>query len=479
MDKLYGETRGLHGAISFGVEKAVRTELDRNFSKIRKLTRQLSVKLKKAKLTCSAEAQKPAPKNQDDQDPDHPEGEKDATAEPKAKSTGVVIVESAGALFSKPPVTEAGGEGKGKEVTPEIPLTEEEQLALAIKQSLKEVSGAGRTGSSLKIGESSKAAEDSSTGTFDTLHGTIKPIVSERSSQKILEEDTAHHDQFFAEDVADQPQSLPLPRDRVITSPEEAHKWKYSTRDIEPPFDPTVSGIPNQEAKLKFSGLIRPSNEVYSELPISSIKTISPRTLCQDAVHYAQFTVVRTDGLVYTFTDADFHNLCIYDLPLLCAFLSKRMEISNKYADSQSRLWHVMRAQVFFWSQKDFDIGYRLGQNKMYCSPPNNRPLWIKDIEPNTLVQEPEYGFVYEDKDGVKRFFNHLEGNKYMHKSLVFIYKILAREVKEGRLHRDLAEPIHRIIEAASKFRSLIFNMYTTLRNVGFDDFPNARIKQD
>ena len=133
MDKLYEETRGLQGAIVFGVEKAVRTELDRNFSTIRKLTRQLSIKLKKAKLTRSAEAQKPAPKNQDDQDPDHPEGEKHATAEPKAKSTGVVIVETAGALFSKPPVTEAGGKGKGKEVTPEIPLTEEEQLALAIK----------------------------------------------------------------------------------------------------------------------------------------------------------------------------------------------------------------------------------------------------------------------------------------------------------------------------------------------------------
>jgi hypothetical protein len=181
MDKLYGETRSLHGAICFGVEKVVCTELDRNFSTIRKLTRQLSVKLKKAKLTCSAEAQKPAPKNQDDQDPDHPEGEKDATVEPKAKSTGVVIVETAGALFSKPPVTEAGGKGKGKEVIPVIPLTEEEQLALAIKQSLKEVSGAGKTGLSPKVGESSKAAEDSSTGTFDTLLGTIKPIVSERT----------------------------------------------------------------------------------------------------------------------------------------------------------------------------------------------------------------------------------------------------------------------------------------------------------
>ena len=146
-------------------------------------------------------------------------------------------------------MTEAGGKGKGKEVIPEIPLTEEEQLALAIKQSLKEVSGAGRTGLSPKVGESSKAAEDSSTGTFDTLLGTIKPIVSERSTQKILEEDSAHQDQFMAEDeVDDQPQSLPLPRDRVVTTPEEAHKWKYSTRDIEPPFDPIVSGIPNQEA---------------------------------------------------------------------------------------------------------------------------------------------------------------------------------------------------------------------------------------
>ena len=86
-------------------------------------------------------------------------------------------------------------------------------------------------------------------GTFDTLLGTIKPIVSELSTQKILEEDPAHQhqDQFMAEDeVDDQPQCLPLPPDRVITTPEEAHKWKYSTRDIEPPFNPIVSGIPNQ-----------------------------------------------------------------------------------------------------------------------------------------------------------------------------------------------------------------------------------------
>ena len=69
----------------------------------------------------------------------------------------------------------------------------------------------------------------------------------------------------MAEDeVDDQPKSLPLPRDRVLTTPEEAHKWKYSTRDIDPPFNPIVSGIPNQEAKLRFSGLMRLINEVYS-----------------------------------------------------------------------------------------------------------------------------------------------------------------------------------------------------------------------
>src|SRR5581483_10990077 len=198
----------------------------------------------------------------------------------------------------------------------------------------------------------------------------------------------------------------------------------------------------------------------------------------QQEVKYAQFSILRKDGVIYTFTDADFHNLCVNDLPFLFRYMAKLMEQSNKYADSQSRLWAVMRAQIVYWSQKDFDFAYWLGQNTLYISPPKNRPLWIKDVKPNTFVEAPAYGFVYEDRDGIKRFFDHSECNKYTHKTLSYVYKELSKEVKSGKIAREHAAPLFSSIEDTVKFRALLGGMYLSLKKAGIDDFPNSRVKE-
>ena len=87
------------------------------------------------------------------------------------------------------------------------------------------------------------------------------------------------------------------------------------------------------------------------------------------------------------------------------------------------------------------------------------RPYGLKTLNQTHWFKNRSMDLFTKTKMEEKRLFNHLEGNKYMHKSLVLVYKFLAREVKAGSLNRDLAEPIDKNIEAASKFRSLIFNM--------------------
>ena len=69
------------------------------------------------------------------------------------------------------------------------------ELVRALKISRAEaLTRSGRT----KVGEgaSSKTAEETSTGTYDTLVGTIKPILPERSTQIILEDESR-----LAEDI--------------------------------------------------------------------------------------------------------------------------------------------------------------------------------------------------------------------------------------------------------------------------------------
>ena len=461
-------------ALSGDIDTILHNAVQDHLTPLRKISKQFSAQVKKA-LSCSAEASKPQTNVQDDQDPDHPEGETQSKKAPSVK--GVVISDVPAPTVAEPPINPTD-KGKGK-VT-EVPLTEEEELRLAAKlsrASAKLVQGLSGGAKSEPIGESSKVTEESS-GTFDTLLGNIKPILTHRSSEKILEDELT--EDFIPEDVAEnQSPRLPLPKDRKITAAEESHRWKYSKRgDVEPPFDPQYPGLPTVETRIKFAKLTQEAKDVYSESPISCIKTFGQRTLCNKEVLYTQFSVLRKDGVIYTFTDADFHRLCVFDLPFLFSHFSRCMEKGKKYADSQSRLWAVMRAQITYWSQKDFDLAYWLGQNTLYISPPNNRPLWIKDVKPNTFVEEPFFGYVYEDRDGVKRFFDHLECNKYLHKSLNFVYKELSKEVRDGKISRQLATPIFHSIERIASFRSLIRSMYLSLKKAGFDDFPNSRVKE-
>ncbi|KAJ9547416.1 hypothetical protein OSB04_019959 [Centaurea solstitialis] len=348
----------------------------------------------------------------------------------KKRSTGVTIVESAWALFSKPSAeknTPAKDKRKGKDkvvaedaaAAPDT-MTEAEKADLAIALKLSHVealASAGRTDRVVRPREGPSS----------------KPAVEETSTEILL--------------------------------------WKYADRDNEPPYDPVLTGMPNVDGRYKFALLTLKKEQVFSNIPLVELNTIMPRTLINKSILYSKYVVKRNDGNIYAFSDADLHNLCVYDLLFLHRIFSKyvitrkTLESRKTYADSLNRLREVMRAQEVYHSQTDFNIGMWLGQERLYISPSLNRPIWILRTHSKTIVYNP-------------MFFNPYEWHKYTAESLAWIYKLMAIEVKNCRINRDEAKPLFELIEAQASHRFYMFNMYLGLKADGINDFPNSRIKE-
>ena len=270
-----------------------------------------------------------------------------------------------------------------------------------------------------------------------------------------------------------------LPRTEAVTTTEEVLRWRYASVDTEPPYDPILTGMPDQNGKYRFTLMTKPLEQVFSRQPITGLHTITPRTMLNKCILYAQYVVKREDGHLYEFTDADLHNLCVYDLLFLHKILGKYMERRSTYAVSLRRLIEVMRAQIMSQSQKDFDMAIRLVQSELRISPPLSRPCWILRCQPNTVIRHPTYGFVYVDKDEIQRFFDPNETHKYTSETLDWIYKSIATEVHRGRIRRDEVEPILQTIQVQAAHRAFMYRMYKVVKTdvpYAVDDFPNSVI---
>ncbi|KAJ9545201.1 hypothetical protein OSB04_024908 [Centaurea solstitialis] len=95
--------------------------------------------------------------------------------------------------------------------------------------------------------------------------------------------------------------------------------------------------------------------------------------------------------------------------------------------------------------------------------------------ELNTIM--PPFGFVFLDKDEIQRFFNPDETHKYTVETFAWIYKLIATEVKNGRINRDETKPLFELIEAQASHRSYIYNMYLLLKRDDINDFPNSHVE--
>ena len=213
---------------------------------------------------------------------------------------------------------------------------------------------------------------------------------------------------------------------------------------------------------------------------ITSLETISPRTLLKKKVLYAQYVVRREDGNLYTFTDADLHNLCVFDVIYMHKILNIYMERRSSYSISLRRLVEIMRAQVRYYSQKDFELAVRLVQRDLKISPPYSKPGWILRYHPNSILHNPTFGFVYLDKDEILRFYDPRESHKYSTETLEWIFKRTATEVERGHLRMSEVSRILEAIKIQINFREWIFNVYRTIKAdmlYAVDDFPESVVE--
>jgi hypothetical protein len=155
------------------------------------------------------------------------------------------------------------------------------------------------------------------------------------------------------------------------------------------------------------------------------------------------------------------------------------MEKRSCYSISLRRLIEVMRAQVKFYSQKDFEIAMRLAQPELKITPPQNRPNWLSRCHPNTVIQNPRFGFIFVDKDEIARFFDPTEANKYSTETLDWIFKSIVAEVHKGRIRAEEVTQLLEDIKVTVSFREWIFRVYKTVKTdllFAVDDFPESAI---
>ena len=99
--------------------------------------------------------------------------------------------------------------------------------------------------------------------------------------------------------------------------------------------------------------------------------------------------VEREDGQMYTFTDVDLINLYAYNLPHLHGYLSGRVKSNRDYASYLRRVVLVMREQIIFNSQIDFEIGLQLGEEKIALTKTHDIHRGIEPWVINSVITSP------------------------------------------------------------------------------------------
>ena len=172
-------------------------------------------------------------------------------------------------------------------------------------------------------------------------------------------------------------------------------------------------------ALLGSAGL-HPYSRVFSNIPIRRVLGISTQYFAYKSIKYAKYMVEREDRQMYTFTDANLINLCAYDLPHLHGYLTDRVESNRDYASYLRRVVQIMREQIMFNSQIDFEIGLQLGKDKIPLTKPDNTHEGIERWVTNSVITSSILGFVYMDNNE-KKVFRIWEDAKYSNQTLTRI----------------------------------------------------------
>ena len=164
--------------------------------------------------------------------------------------------------------------------------------------------------------------------------------------------------------------------------------------------------------RIGFERTAQDRSRVFSNELIIRILDVPNQFFAYKNIKYAKYTVEREDGKVCTFTDADLIDLCTNDLPHLHDYFSGRIESRRDYAGYLRRVVQVMREQIIFNSQIDFEIELQLGEEKIALTRPHDIHEGIERWVTNFVITRSVLGFQYMDNH-VKKVFRIQDAAKY------------------------------------------------------------------
>ncbi|KAI3697954.1 hypothetical protein L6452_31060 [Arctium lappa] len=142
---------------------------------------------------------------------------------------------------------------------------------------------------------------------------------------------------------------------------------------------------------------------------------------------------------------------------------------------ANGRIKEVMREHVKYHSKMDFEVALQLGVEKLSITKPHEQFPGIENVSSNSLITEPEFGFIYRDDDGLKRMYRPHQSHKYSNNTLQKIKNTILRKKGSEFVQAGPAETMIRHIDAQLKYRELILSMGKTLAESFtnlINDFP-------
>ncbi|KAI3669567.1 hypothetical protein L6452_40807 [Arctium lappa] len=221
---------------------------------------------------------------------------------------------------------------------------------------------------------------------------------------------------------------IPRPPPKEFKFQENIHTYLYSAEPEVVFLALNLHPLIKEDIRRRFEQTAQERNEVFSIEDIKTVMRISLHSFANKSIMYAKYLVERKDGKQYTFTDADLKNLCTYDLPQLHAFTEERLEKRKEYMIVNGRIKEVMREHVRYHSKMDFEVALELGVEKLSITKPNDQLPGIENVPSNSLITEPEFGFIFKDDDGLKKIYRPNKSHKYSNNTLLKIKNTILRK---------------------------------------------------
>ena len=132
------------------------------------------------------------------------------------------------------------------------------------------------------------------------------------------------------------------------------------------------------------------------------------------------FIVLRQDGKEYTFSEADFSILELDDFEFIYHEFRQRTNRPQDAIIVLNAIDRFMRRQVKFSYISDFQIGCESNQNKINLLKPNQSLPEIENSPMFIILEELEFGIVYQNEKQEKCFLRFNEVQKYFDGTLKF-----------------------------------------------------------